>query len=114
MQMKAAYYEVFDILDTYWDQVKLDGLGDMLSDLSPYTFKSDDCVSADSAEYADWKDAWTRVVGAGEEATPFQVFTVACTLLDYYTDELGYNLGESRSVLQKELGLQPDKIVMAV
>jgi hypothetical protein len=114
MQMKEAYYEVFDILDAYWDQVKLDGLGDMLSDLSPYTFKSGDYVSADPAGYADWKDAWARIVGIGEDATPLQVFTIAGTLLDYYTNELGYNLGESRYILQKGLGLRPDQIAMAV
>jgi hypothetical protein len=85
----------------------------MLSDLSPYTFRSDDYVSADPAEYADWRDAWTQIVGTDREATPLQVFTVASTLLDYYENELGYNLGESRRVLQEKLGLQSDKIAMA-
>jgi hypothetical protein len=114
MQMKEAYYEAFDILDAYWDQARLDGLGDMLSDLSPYTFKSDDYVSADPAEYADWQDAWARIVGTNKEATPPQIFAVACTLLDYYADELGYDLGESRRVLQEGLGLQPEETALAV
>jgi hypothetical protein len=101
MYMKEAYYEVLNILAAYRNQVKLDDLGDMLSDLSPYTFKSDDCVSADPAEYADWKEAWARIVGTDRGATPLQIFTAACMLLDYYENELGYNLGESRRVFKK-------------
>jgi hypothetical protein len=114
MQMKSAYYAMFDILFEYWKANKLEGLGDMLSDLSPYTFQADDYVSADPAEYADWKDAWTRIVGIEEEGTPLQVFTVACTFLDYYANELNYNLGESRHALQKGLNLKSDEIDMAM
>ncbi|MDR1014776.1 MAG: hypothetical protein LBL86_07350 [Coriobacteriales bacterium] len=105
---------MFDTLFEYWEANRLDDLGDMLSDLSPYTFKSDEYVSADPAEYADWKDAWAQIVGTDKDATPSQVFAVACTLLDYYADNLSYDLGESWSVLQKGLGIQPDEVAMAV
>jgi hypothetical protein len=104
MQVKDAYFHVFDILFEYWKTSRLDNLGDMLSDMSPYTFKSE-YVSADPAEYADWKDAWARLVGEGKDATADQVFAVANVLLDYYAAELGYSLGESRQVLQEALGL---------
>jgi hypothetical protein len=113
MNMKEAYYRIYDILDEYWDQVRLDDLGNMLSDLSPYTFKSE-YVSADPAGYADWKAAWERIVGADRDADPGQVYIVACTILDYYTNELGYNLGESRDILRDALGLKLNGIAMVV
>jgi hypothetical protein len=112
--MKDAYYAVFDILFEYWKTNKLDDLGDMLSDLSPYTFKSDEYVSADSAEYADWKDAWAQIVGEDKEGTPPQVYSVACTILDYYANELCYDLGESRRILREGFDLQSDQVAMAI
>jgi len=114
MKMKEAYYEVFRILDEYWEKTKIDDLGDMLSDMSPYTFKSDVNVSADPAEYEDWKDAWVQIVGEDNEATPKQIFSVALTLLDYYSNDVGYDLGEPQNVLQRELGVYPEQINIAV
>jgi hypothetical protein len=81
----------------------------MLSDMSPYTFVSNEYVSADPAVYEDWSSAWDRVVGGQNNATPTQVFAVAKTILDYYRHEVGYNLGESESYLRSYLGLEKSK-----
>jgi len=114
MKMKEAYCEVFEILNAYWEQSRVDDLGSMLSDMSPQTFISDASVSADPAVYADWREAWANEAGIDKEATPEQINSVANTLLDYYIDEVGYDIGDSRRMLKQGLGLQTNQFLKAV
>ena len=110
MIKRETYFKVFNILNTYWESNKIDELGRMLSDMSPYTFVSDEYVSADPAVYEDWGSAWERTVMQKDSATPMQVFEVAKTILDYYQHELGYDLGGSEDYLRDQLGLKKSKL----
>jgi hypothetical protein len=114
MKMKEAYYAVFDVLNSYWKNAKIDDLGNMLSDMSPYTFVSDDDVSADPAVYEQWGILWNNVVGYERAATNSQVLAVANALLGYYANDLGYNLGGARKALTSAFDVIPEDIAIAM
>jgi hypothetical protein len=114
MKIKDAYYAVFDILNNYWEDMKVDDLGNMLSDMSPYTFVSDDDVSADPAIYEQWEDLWNNIVGYGQAATNSQVLAVANAMLGYYANSLGYDLGGARKVLAAVFDVLPEDIAIAI
>ena len=114
MKKNEAYYFVFDIIFDYWKTNKLIELGDMLSEMSPYTFVADEKISADPAVFSNWQIDWEKTVGTDKEATSEQVYSVAKTILDYYSNEVKYDIGNSRSVLQQGLGLASDQFRKAV
>ncbi|MDR0854235.1 MAG: hypothetical protein LBN34_07690 [Clostridiales Family XIII bacterium] len=104
-----AYLQVFWILDEYYEQTKLDRLGSMLCDLDPKswpTSKEKPVASGDPSMYSYvWTNAWNEIVGEDKNATPEQVFAVAKVILDYYQDEVKYDLGDSEAFLREALGI---------
>jgi hypothetical protein len=59
--------------------------------------------SLDRAVYSDWEEAWAEHVGAGQDATPEQVFKVAKTIIDYYSIQVEYELGDAEEYLKEQL-----------
>jgi hypothetical protein len=114
MNTKEAYYEVFRILDEYWSESKLDDLGCMLSEMSPYTFSPDEYVSADPAVYDEWNTAWRVSVGTDRDASSEQVYQLAKDLMKYYSQELKYDLGNASNYLAEELGIDFGKKKVAL
>jgi hypothetical protein len=86
----------------------------MLSDMSPYTFKADDNVSADPAAYEQWETLWNDIVGSEHAADNAKVLAVASAMLGYYANDLGYSLGGARSVLASAFNVMPEDIALAM
>jgi hypothetical protein len=108
--MVEAYKNTVDILmeyylktDRYYDQ-----LGAMIDDMEYKSWKpleNEPLVSGDPGIFLDdLTNAWNTIVGKDKEGTPEQVFMVAKTILDYYTNEVEYELGDAESYLKEHLG----------
>jgi hypothetical protein len=68
--------------------------------------KGEPIVSGDPSVFKnDWTEAWNRVVGENKNGTNEQVFRVAEALIDYYENEVHYDLGDVETYLQEKLGL---------
>ncbi|MDR3363643.1 MAG: hypothetical protein LBS91_01650 [Clostridiales Family XIII bacterium] len=109
MNYTNAYLQVEEWLNEYYDIDKPYDLGSMLSDMCTRIWKpkkEGDIISGDPAIFASaWTKAWDCIVGNGSEGTSEQVFKVAKTLLDYYTNEVKYDLGDAENYLREKLSL---------
>jgi hypothetical protein len=103
MNKTYAYLKVFDILDQYWDKNKNEDLGNMLSDMNPNPLYETAYLTADPAVFAEWNVQWGKIVGASNDASNEQIYHVAEPLLDYYTNQLGYDIGDASSYLARRL-----------
>ena len=113
MKSIYAYLATFEILDTYWKETKIDGLRSVLSAMNPNPLYETPYLSADPGVFADWSAEWDKVVGAGREGDAVQVFNIAKSVLDYYTVELGYDLGEADNYLEAKLTSLPKTLALA-
>ncbi|MDR0515300.1 MAG: hypothetical protein LBG81_09125 [Coriobacteriaceae bacterium] len=106
MDSESAYIKVYEILDKYYfvTDEYYDQLGNMLSDMMPGEFGAYGSFSSlDRAVYSDWEEAWEEYVGIGQKGTPEQVFRVAKTIIDYYSLEVEYELGNAEEYLKEQL-----------
>ena len=103
MRCIYAYLKVFSILNDYWCNTKNPDLGSILSGMNPDPLYDTPYLSADPGAYADWVSAWNQRVGRGRDGTNAQILDVAKTLLSYYTDEVGYQIGDAVSCLESGL-----------
>jgi hypothetical protein len=100
-----AYLKTFEMLNDYWKTTKNLDLGSVLSGMNPDPLYDTPYLSADPAAFSDWSTAWNKIVGVGEEGTDQQVFDVTMSFLDYYVEDVGYQLGDVESYLKAGLGL---------
>jgi hypothetical protein len=111
MNSVDAYLQVYRILEEYYFYTDkyYDNLGSMLGDMDTTVWvpaEGEAIVSGDPATFAeDWTNAWNRIVGKGNNGTARQVFWVAKELLDYYTQQVDYDLGNVEIYLKEQLGL---------
>jgi hypothetical protein len=113
MKSIYAYLATFEILDAYWRESKVDGLRSVLSAMNPDPLYETPYVSADPGVFADWTAGWDKVVGAGKEGTAAQAFRVAKGILDYYSVEVGYDLGDAEDFLRSRLKGLPRALALA-
>jgi hypothetical protein len=113
MKSIYAYLKVFELLDEYWENTRNPDLGSVLSGMNPDPLYETPYLSADPGAYADWSAAWSRIIGVGENGTNRQVFDVAMTILRYYTNEVGYQLGDAEKHLGAGLGLTDSELAIA-
>jgi hypothetical protein len=115
-----AYFKFEDILSEYYfmTEPRLGNLGAMMGEISTNIHRpqnGEPIVSGDSSVFEeDWTGAWNRIVGEGNKGTREQVFLVAKTLMDYYVNEVHYNLGDAESYLREKLGLPSELGQLAV
>ncbi|MDR1014117.1 MAG: hypothetical protein LBL86_03955 [Coriobacteriales bacterium] len=111
MNSVDAYLQVYKVLEEYYFSTDeyYDNLGAMLGDMDTTVWvpaEGEALVSGDPAVFAeDWTNAWKRIVGEGGNGTERQVFWVAKNLLDYYTQQVDYDLGDAETYLKERLGL---------
>jgi hypothetical protein len=101
-----AYRLVEKILTKYYDEGAPDDVGAFLGDMSSEIWEQTDenkINSGDPAFFEDWTDAWDKIVGKDKEATSQQIFEVAKVLLDYYANDVEYDLGDAEGYLKKGL-----------
>jgi hypothetical protein len=110
MNRVKAYLAIEKILNEYYEITKpeYDNLGSMLSDINTHIWmpnEGEEIVSGDPAVFAqEWTEAWDRIVGKDKDGTPEQVFEVAKVILDYYTNEVEFDLGGAECFLKERLG----------
>jgi hypothetical protein len=120
MNIVEAYIKFEDILSEYYftTNPKLGNLGAMMGEVSTKIHKpqsGEPIVSGDPAVFGeDWTRAWNRIVGEGRDGTNEQVFQVAEVLLDYYVNEVHYDLGDAGNYLRKKLELSEKPQQIAV
>jgi len=94
----------------YATKKKYDNLGSMLADLDTSVWvppEGTPLISGDPAIFKiKWTKAWDRIIGEESDGTPEQVFLVAKTLLDYYTNEVEFDLGYAEDYLKSALGIE--------
>jgi hypothetical protein len=111
MNRIAAYLKVEKILNEYYEITKpnYDQLGSMLGDLDTTVWipnEGEEIISGDPGIFSDdWTNAWNQIVGKDKDGTPEQIFLVAKVLLDYYSIEVEYDLGDAEGFLKEQLGL---------
>jgi hypothetical protein len=105
--VSAGYILVYEILHEYYIATEIDDLGAMLGDFDPDSWppnKKELIVSGDPATYAiDWTNAWNKIIGKNKNGSTQQIFKVAKVLLDYYSNEVEYGLGDTVYHLQAKL-----------
>jgi hypothetical protein len=113
MKSIYAYLKTFELLDEYWETTKNPDLGSVLSGMNPEPLYDTPYLSSDPGAYADWSCAWNKMIGTGKEGTDEQVYKVAKTVLGYYVDEIGYQLGDAEKYLAAGLGLTIGELAIA-
>jgi hypothetical protein len=104
-----AYLTVEKILAEYYfaTEPKLDDLGSMLGDMDTSVWVpgvGEEIISGDPAVFAgQWTRAWNTVVGEEKDGAKEEIFRVAKVLIDYYTNEVEYDLGDAESYLRERL-----------
>ena len=87
-----------------------DNLGSMLGDLDSGIWippEGTPLMSGDPAIFRRmWTNAWNKIVGEGMDGVPEQVFLVAKVLLDYYQNEVLYDLGDAENYLKSALNIR--------
>jgi hypothetical protein len=108
---KNGFYFVYNVLETYYQEHKEEDndLGNMLSDWDPEIWvplENEDFTTADPAVKQDWIETWNGVVGENKQGSSEQVFMIAKKILDYYTNDVEYDLGDAVGYLKEQLNLQ--------
>jgi hypothetical protein len=105
-----AYLTIEKILSEYYEITKpnYDNLGAMLGDMDTTVWipkEGEEIISGDPAVFGgEWTEAWNRIVGKDENGTNEQIFRVAKALLDYYSNDVAYDLGDAEGFLKEQLG----------
>jgi hypothetical protein len=104
MNCRDAYLFVQGKVLEYHEASKNPYVALVAADMDPMYYKDQEGVerltSFDPAAYVDWQEAWNEIVGSGKDGTGQQVAKVAAVLLDYYANEVGYDLGDAREFLK--------------
>jgi hypothetical protein len=118
MNIVEAYSRVYTALKKYYEQTDLryDGLVLLLTDMDVGTQKldtSESIPSNDPAFGSDWKRAWEKTIGKGQDGTAEQVFRVAKIILDYYSKTVNVDIGNAEEYLLVELAIgKPTEILL--
>jgi hypothetical protein len=83
----------------------------LLTDMTPWPYKREDgeevFSSADPALFkGDWTNAWNKFVGYDKDGTSRQIRKVANVIIEYYTNQVGYDLGDAYSAVSEGLGIK--------
>ena len=104
-----AYKKIERVLGEYYfaTNKEYDNLGSMLGDLCTSIWippEGTPLMSGDPAVFSEmWMEAWDKIVGEESDGTPEQVFLAAKELLDYYKNEVLYDLGDAENYLKSAL-----------
>jgi hypothetical protein len=83
----------------------------LISDMEPWPYKrkngEEAFGSADPAVFdEEWTGAWNEFIGYDKGGTSRQIRKVANTVIEYYTNQVGHNLGDAYSAISEGLGIK--------
>jgi hypothetical protein len=91
LTIKQAFFAMFYLLDTYFDNGYESDLGGLLGAINPYLFDGD--MPADTATFDEWKSCISEVSEKNDNSIKADgVYKAIIKFLEFYSTEFGFNL----------------------